>query len=225
MMDAGSKAPRYQETASSISALALFWETRLAEKSLRTKLGLDEDQWTAANKTDAEPLSVSLINKLVVKEGDKSRNLNDSELLLLKTSLSPFTPFADSWLSIDIKLPVLVSAVALFESFLADICGQFIAKRSDPASTQQKLLAIKDWRGWKEQLFEHGVLTEYTIGRAIDEKLVHIFDVKASIGQSEITDEVVMDTLSTINEMSTLIVRSSGWKLMTRMQVKQGEQE
>lgn len=208
----------YQSIASSISALALFWETRLAEKSLRTKLGLDEATWAADDKNDSEPLSVSLINNLVVKEGSKIRNLTDAELELLKTSLKPFTPFTDSWLSIDMSLAVLASSISLFEAFLQDISTQFMAKSSEPAAIQQRLAGIKDWRGWKEQLFEHGILTEYTIGRAIDEKLGRIFDVKTSIGQVDMTEEAVTDTLATINEMASLILRSSGWKLMTRMQ-------
>lgn len=218
--------PDYQALASSISALALFWEARLASNSLRTRLGLNDDQWTADDKTNAEPLPVSLINTLEVKDGKNVRNLTDDESLLLKTSLIPFTPFADSWLSIDLKLPMFISASTLFESFLNDICGQFMTKTMDASVIQQRLSKIDDWNGWKEQLFEHGILTVNTLGRAADEKLIHIFELKTSIGKFnagntdliEMTEGFITDTLHTVNDMTTLILRSSGWKLMTRMQ-------
>ncbi len=208
-MTSAGKTPQYQALAASISVLALFWETRLAEKSLRTKLGLDEEQWTADDKNDSEPLSVSLINNLVVKDGGKTRNLTDAEMTLLKTSLKPFTPFADSWLSIDITNPVLVSAITLFESFLADICIQFKAKTTD-------LPSIKGWDGWKSKMFEYGVLTETNLARGLDEELGRIFEMKTSV--SDTSEVIVTDTLRTINDMTTLIIRSSSWKLMTRMQ-------
>ncbi|MSQ32546.1 MAG: hypothetical protein EXR59_04870 [Dehalococcoidia bacterium] len=211
-----ARTPHYQTPASSISALAVFWEARLADNSLRMKLGLDDDQWKADDKNDAEPMSVSLLRTLVVKEGKDVRDLTDSEVLLLKTALSPFTPFAESWLSIDLKLLAFISAATLFDSFLADICGQFKAKADE-------LAKINDWNGWKEQLFKYGILTVNTLGSGIDEKLSFIFTVKNSIGKSDkdpiqLTEESVTETLRTINEMTTLIVRSSGWKLMTRMQ-------
>ncbi len=221
-------AQRYQVLASSISDLALFWEARAADNSLRTRLGLDDDKWKADDKNNVEPLPVSLIGTLVVREGNSLRSLTESEMLLLKSALAPFTPFSGSWLSIDLRLPVFVALSSLFESFLSDICGQFMAKSlADTATMQQSLAKINDWNGWKEQLFEHGVLTGSTLARGTDEKLARIFNLKASNGkfdaggsqsvESYMTDEFVTDTVRTINEMTTLIVRSSGWKLMTRM--------
>ncbi len=208
-MTSAGKTPQYQALSASISALALFWETRLAEKSLRTKLGLDEAQWAADDKNDSEPLSVSLINNLVVKEGGKTRNLTDAEMALLKTSLKPFTPFADSWLSIDITQPILISAIKLFESFLNDICIQFKAKTTD-------LAGIQNWDGWKSKLFEYGVLTESNLARGLDEKVGSIFEMNVAV--SDVSEGMVTDALKTINDMTTLIIRSSGWKLMTRIQ-------
>ncbi len=186
------------------------------DRSLKTKLGLDEEQWKGDDKNDIEPLPVSLIRTLVIKEGKGVRSLTDSEMLLLKTALTLFTPFADSWLSIDLKLPAFISAATLFKSLLSDICLQFTAKADE-------LAKIDEWSGWKEQLFEHGILTANTLGRAIDEKLALIFTINNSINKSDketgqLTEEFVTDSLRTINEITTLIVRSSGWKLMTRMQ-------
>lgn len=204
----GNRLPAYQTLAASISALSHFWENRLEERSLRMKFGLDEAQF-AAGANEGEPFSVSLINSLVVKDNNKTRSLTDAEMLLLKTALKPYTPFTDSWLTIDLNIAVAKSAMALFTDFLNEICKQFKAEDAD-------INRIRDWNGWKTQLFEHGVLTQSNLNRAIDEKLSQIFEIK--LDTSDISEARAADILRTINEISTLIIRSSGWKLMQRMQ-------
>jgi hypothetical protein len=117
--------------------------------------------------------------------------------------------------------------VQIFEALLFDICKAFIIKESDRSDTAERVQSLRQvltWPEWRERLFDLGVLTRNTLNEDRDQRLNNIFSTRDTLlfggaGKTqEISNGYVAESISLLSDTGSLIVKASGWKLMTPRQ-------